>query len=144
MTLPPAEAALEYYFHGFLRTLRHHRAATIGGWIIAAAGSAGLFSACRAGSDPIDLGVPLCALGAGIALVHLSLVRLEAYIAVPFPPPDPAVLPPELFSLLSECAQLMEDVDAGGWQEAYAALRRLEFVRRGRDQDGSEPARRDP
>lgn len=120
--LPPADAALEYYYHGFLRTLRHHRIVTIAGWVIAAVGVAGVFTSCRTGSDSIGSGVSLLALAAGIALVHQSVARLDAYVAIPFPPPDPEVMPPDVLLVLATCARLMDEVDRGGWQEAYAAI----------------------
>jgi hypothetical protein len=121
--LPPDDAALEYYYHGFLRTLRHHRIATIAGWLIAAAGGAGVFTSCRAGEDLLSTAIPLSALCAGIALVQQSVARLDAYIAIPFPAPDPETI--ARLPLLAACAALMQEVDSGGWQEAYAALRTL-------------------
>lgn len=127
MTTPlsPEDAALEYYYHGFLRTLRHHRIVTIAGWVIAAAGGAVAFSSCRAGGDLISVGIPLSALAAGIALVQQSVARLDAYVAIPFPAPDPEGIPPALLPLLAACAKLMKEVEDGGWHEAYAALRTL-------------------
>lgn len=125
MTTPlsPDDAALDYYYTGFLRTLRHHRIATIAGWSVAAAGGAGVFASCRAGDGLLSTAIPLSALCAGIALVQQSVARLDAYVAIPFPAPDPETI--ARFPLLAACAKLMQDVDAGGWQEAYAALRTL-------------------
>jgi hypothetical protein len=121
--LPPDDAALEYYYHGFLRTLRHHRIATIAGWIIAAAGGAGMFVSCRAGEGLLSTAIPFAALCAGIALVQQSVVRLDAYIAIPFPTPDPEMV--ARLPQLAACAALMQEVESGGWQVAYAALRTL-------------------
>ena len=125
MTTPlsPDEAALEYYYHGFLRTLRHHRIVTIAGWIVAVAGGAGVFASCRAGEDLAGSAIPLLAVCAGIALVQQSVARLDAYVAIPFPAPDPEMT--ARLPVLSACAELMQEVETGGWQEAYAALRTL-------------------
>lgn len=130
-----ADAALAYYYDGFFRALRHHRAGTIAGWIIAAIGCAGVFSSCRAGGEPFSTGVSLCAAAAGIALVYQSIVRLDAYVAIPFPPPDPAIVPAAVLPLLTSCEELMREVEHGGWHEAYAALGALRTLTAGPDGD---------
>lgn len=127
---PSAEEALAFYYHGFRAALVRYRALTIGGWCAAALGAGGALASCRpgAGADLSSVLFPLCAAAAGLALVHQSVAALDAYVRISFPLPDPGTIPGHIAAALEESAHLMGDIDRGGWQEAYAALRALKTM----------------
>ena len=125
---PSAESALAFYYHGFRAALIRYRILTIGGWCAAALGGGGALVSCRAGADLLTFVYPLCAAAAGLALVHQSVAALDDYVRVPFPLPDTGAVPAPVAAALEECAQLMKEIDRGGWQEAYAALRALKSL----------------
>ena len=127
---PTAEAALAFYYHGFRAALVRYRALTIAGWCAAAIGAGGALASCGPGTraDLFTVLIPLCAAAAGLALVHQSVAALDAYVRIPFPLPDPGTVPVHIAAALEESAHLMNDIDRGGWQEAYAALRALKTM----------------
>lgn len=126
----PSPAELEYWYHGFARALRRYRTATVLGWLIVLAGVAGVPLGWRAAGSHGALDLLLCGgtIVAGLLLVSECVSFLHAYIAVPFPlaPADTEAVGP--LQVLEELRALMHDVDAGGWQEAYAAIARLETI----------------
>ena len=119
------EDLLGYYYFGFHSALVRYRVLTTGGWVVTALGAAGLFVFWRDGSDLFTMAVALSAAAAGLSLVHQSVAALDQYVRVPFPAPAPGSCPAEIAEGVGECARLMEEIDRGGWQEAYAAFRAL-------------------
>jgi hypothetical protein len=119
------EHLLGYYYFGFHSALVRYRILTIEGWVVTALGAAGLLVFWRDGSDLFTMAVALGAAAAGLSLVHQSVAALDQYVRVPFPVPAPGSCPAEIAEGVGECARLMEEIDRGGWQEAYAAFRAL-------------------
>jgi hypothetical protein len=119
------EHLLGYYYFGFHSALVRYRVLTIQGWVVTAVGAAGLLVFWRDGSDLFTMLVALCALVAGLSLVHQSVAALDQYVRVPFPGPASGSCPAEIAEGVEECSRLMEEIDRGGWQEAYAAFRAL-------------------
>ncbi len=119
-SLTPGQRA--YYIDGFLVALHRFRRATITGWIVTAAGVMSLPLGWSGGFPHgiLDLVVSCAAAIGGIVLVEQSVGMLESYVQVPFhegtsagtPLPEPA----------GKIRTIMEDVDRGGWQEAFAAI----------------------
>ena len=121
------DAALGYYYYGLLHALLRYRRLTLAGWTVAAVGGGGLLASCRqaASGDLLVALMPVATLVAGLMLVHQSVAALDAYVHIRIPRPNPEESPSNLPSLIEECALLMDTVDAGGWHEAYAAIRSL-------------------
>ncbi len=69
----------------------------------------------------LDVAIGVVALSSGLGLVQQSVAGLSQYLDVPFDgnagQPDPAV---------AHIRHMMEEVEAGGWQEAFLAIRELE------------------
>ena len=124
MTLPSSsDDALRFYYHGFYAALVRYRILTLAGWLVTLVGSAGLLATCQtAGGDLLGFAVPVCAVGAGLALVQQSVAALDGYVRVPFPRPDPDSSLDSVTAAIEESARLMGEIDRGGWQEAYKAL----------------------
>jgi hypothetical protein len=127
---PSAEEALAFYYHGFRAALERYRALTVGGWCLAALGAGVALASCGQGATPdlMSFLVPVGASAAGVALVYQSVAALDAYVRISFPFPDPGAAPGHIAAVCEESAQLMRDIDQGGWQEAYAALRALKTM----------------
>lgn len=130
---PMTDAELDYFYRGFYTVLLRYRAMTLMGWIIVAAGFASLVLGWRTETPHgiVDLALSCLTMFAGVGLVHLSVVSLDTYVRIPVMglqgKTGDAVSVPAIAAIL----ELMKDVNEGGWQEAYAALRRLRTL--GRD-----------
>jgi hypothetical protein len=120
------ESELGYYYTGFTAVLLRHRRATILGWSIVAIGVAGLAWGWRGSGAHAIVDILLCGatIVAGIALVYQSVAMLSAYVNVPFPSATMEDPPPPI----ADIAAVMHDVDEGGWQEAFGALRSLRVI----------------
>ena len=125
--LTPAQRA--YYLDGFLAALRRYRRATIAGWAVTAAGVLALPLGWSGGTPHgiLDIAVSCAAAVGGIMLVEQSVGMLQAYCTVPFHEAGPPEAP--LSPAAEELRALMDEVDRGGWQEAFAAIARLEQIR---------------
>jgi hypothetical protein len=131
-SLTPAQR--EFYVEGFLAVLRRHRRATITGWICVAAGALSIPLGWSAGTtrEILDLLVSCVTVAAGIVLVEQSVGMLESYVRVPFHAASAAEIqgegPPESPEpvLVAGLRRIMEDVDRGGWQEAFGAIAAIE------------------
>jgi len=121
----PFEHLLAFYYYGFHRALSSHRLLTMEGWAVTALGGAGLLIFWRDGSDLFPVMVALAGVIAGLSLVHQSVAALDQYVRVPFPRPSAGTCPANIEGAVEEFSRLMEEIDRGGWQEAYAALRSL-------------------
>jgi hypothetical protein len=122
----PAE--LEYFYHGFHRALQRYRSATMIGWVIVLAGVACIPLGWRtAGAHGLlDLAVCGAAIVAGLVVVSESVSFLHAYISVPFPVAGDADAGRS--APVEDLRALMQEIDKGGWQEAYAAVRLLRVL----------------
>ena len=119
-----SDAELRYYYFGFHRTLRRYRTITIIGWVVVAVGCVSFpvgWSAGRAGGI-IDIALSCATVVAGLGLVSQSISSLDAYMRIVLPFAHNG----EQHPMIHEVVEIMRDVDDGGWQEAYAAIRKME------------------
>lgn len=121
---PLSDIELRFYYFGFYKALMRYRRMTLLGWVVAATGCGGMFAIWSAGRI---FGVPeiilsCSTIAAGIALVSMSVSVVQQYIGIALPTPHNGQSHP----LVHEVAQLMQEVDLGGWQEAAAAIRVME------------------
>ena len=122
----PTEAELQFYYFGLYAVLRRYRMMTILGWVIILLGLASIPLSWRLGT-PHGLVDTLLSLGtafAGLALVQANVALLTSYLQVPFghrPDGTEAAHP-----AVRQIEELIRDIDEGGWQEAYAAIGKLE------------------
>ena len=119
------EGLLGYYYFGFHAALVRYRALTVQRWIVTAAGAAGLFVFWTERTDLFSILVAVAAAVAGLSLVHQSVAALDQYVRVPFPGGEAGTCPEDIAPGIGQCVRLMEEIDRGGWQEAFAALRAL-------------------
>jgi hypothetical protein len=121
---------LHFSYFGLFSALRRYRAVAFLGWGIVAVAAGALFL-LRHLSGSVGLaaiGVAVLAAVAGVALVQVSVAALGAYVRIPFPePPEQsrAELPGEA---VRELKETIRTVEAGGWQEAFAALEGLRAI----------------
>src|SRR5512146_1522731 len=129
--LLPTEAELRYYYFGLHSVLRRYRTMTILGWIIVALGLATVPLSWRLGT-PHGLMDTLLSAGtvvAGLAVVQQSVAALSSYLHVPFGDRPGGVRTggtADRHPAMLQIEELMRYVDEGGWQEAYAAIEKLE------------------
>lgn len=123
----PTRDPLHQYCRTLYATLRRYRRTTILGWMVVAAGCAGIGMSWELDRFHTMLGVVMSAgtILAGVLLVDQSVGFLSAVVAIP-----PGEVSEEAdasagLSLSEEVRTLREDIDRGGWQEAFAGLRRL-------------------
>ena len=125
----PTEAELRFYYYGLYALLRRYRTITILGWIVVLLGLASFPLSWRLGT-PHGLLDTLLSGGtvvAGLALVQLAVGGLTAYLQVPFDERPGAL--PDVHPAIRSIREIMRDIDDGGWQEAYGAIRKLEGLR---------------
>jgi hypothetical protein len=119
----PSERDLQYYYFGFYTVLKRYRLMVLIGWSAVATACGGIIIGWEYGMvhGLVDIAISVCAVAAGLALVHQSVAGLSQYLAIPFTgdegEPDAA---------LEEIRTVMKDVTDGGWQEAFAAMHILE------------------
>jgi hypothetical protein len=121
---------LHFSYFGLFSALKRYRTVAFLGWgIVALAVGAMLFLRHLSGSVGLAaIGVAVLAVVAGVALVQVSVAALAAYVRVPFPEPPQASgaeLPGEA---VRELKETIRAVEAGGWQEAFAALEGLRAI----------------
>lgn len=122
----PTDAELRFYYFGLHAVLRRYRTMTVLGWVIVSLGLASVPLSWRLGT-PHGLVDTLLSVGtviAGLAVVQQSVAALSSYLRVPFKerPGEAAELHPAILHI----EELMRDIDEGGWQDAYAAIEKLE------------------
>jgi len=124
----PTEAELGYYYFGLYAVLRRYRVMTILGWTIVFLGLASFPLSWHLGT-PRGLIDTLLSLGtavAGLAVVQQGVASLTSYLHVPFSNRPGA--PPAPHPAIGYIEEMMRDMDEGGWQEAYAAIAKLEHM----------------
>lgn len=121
------QSDLQFYYFGFYRVLKNFRFMTILGWTIVLAGVAGIPLGWDFGRwhGLIDLVLCMCAIAAGLAVVQQSVFSLDSYVRVPFQQETHGDGREQPSAVVSEIALLMKEVEEGGWQEAYVAIRTL-------------------
>ena len=119
-----SEAELRYYYLGFHRALKRYRTITIIGWTIVVIGCASFPVGWSVGRPAglIEIALSCATVVAGLGLVSLSISSLDAYIRITLPFAQNG----EQHPVIHEIVEIMKDVDAGGWQEAYAAITKIE------------------
>lgn len=134
---------LEFRYFGFYDALKRYRSTTVVGWGVTAAGAAGfvLSWGIPGGRGLLDAALAGATVLAGLAVVHVSVMGLQSYVSVPFPP-FPQELPEHERAALQEIEPVMIDVRDGGWQDAFHAMGQLRAIggRRGLP----PPDRREP
>ena len=130
MSASPSDAELQFYYAGLHKVLRRHRFMTVLGWVVTLAGVASIPIGWQLDRPQaaIDLVLAGGIVIAGLALVQQSIASLESYVTVPFPPSSQEEGGPGPHAAIRELAQLMREIDEGGWQEAYEGIRRVEAV----------------
>lgn len=123
---PPSEMELRYFYFGFHRALKRYRSMTIIGWLVVIIGCLSFpigWSVGRHGGI-IEIMLSCATIVAGLGLVSQSISSLEGYVKIVLPIKTEGDRHP----LVHEVVDLMRDVDEGGWQEAYAAIRKVETL----------------
>ena len=120
------------YIRGTGSMLRRFRRMTIFGWLVAAMGFLSLVLGWRAETahEILDLTLSCLAIASGIVVVHVSIQALDEYVKVVITALRRPLLPETPAGPVAELLAVLNDVDAGGWQDAFAALRRLEEIGR--------------
>ena len=123
----PTSDELSFYYFGFYRVLTRYRVMTLVGWLVVAAGCASFFLAWNVGREHglVDTLLACGCIVAGLALVQNSVASLSSYVAVPFSSLRDDAGSTEQSPAVREVVTLMKDVEEGGWQEAYTAIRKL-------------------
>ncbi len=123
------EAELQYYYHGFYRTLKRYRSTSLLGWMIVLLGCLSVPFGWNLGRRAAFLDVALTTLTvfSGLAVVWQNISALDAYLHIPFPAPadGESVVHSEI---ISEIRSLMKDVENGGWREAYETIGKLKEI----------------
>lgn len=134
---------LEFRYFGFHAALRRYRTTTVIGWGVTAAGLAGFIASWSLPGERGLLDALLAggAILAGLTIVQLSVMGLQSYVTIPFPPLAQDA-PDSERSALEALEPLMTDVREGGWQEAFHAIGGLRAI--GERCDLPPPERRGP
>ena len=124
------EPDLKYYYTGLYRVLRRFRFMTLLGWMVVLVGVAGIPLGWEFGRWHGLIDLLLCAgtIIAGLALVQQSVVSLDVYTKVPFRPSPIGDEGGSDSRAIGEIVQLLKEIEEGGWQEAYAAIRKLRDI----------------
>lgn len=128
MTQPPPDSELQYFYFGLYTALKRYRFATILGWLVVAAGVASIPLGWEWGRPHglLDLALGALTIVAGLTLVQQSVVSLESYLRIPFPSMKPEEGAPP--TAITEIKDMMNEVDTGGWQEAYVGISKLREI----------------
>lgn len=124
----PSEAELRYFYFGFYRSLSRYRSLTIIGWVVVVIGCLSFpvgWSVGRPGGI-IDIALSCATIVAGLGLVSQSISSLESYMKITLP----FTFNDGQHPLVHDAVDIMKDVDEGGWQEAYAAIRKMEDLQK--------------
>lgn len=122
-----SEAELEYYYRGLYTVLRRYRAMTLLGWALVAAGFASVVLGWRYGMPHglIDILLSGLTVAAGVAVVYQGVAALETYVRVPVLSLQGKDGEEEASAVVKEILEIIREIDNGGWQEAYLAVRKL-------------------
>jgi hypothetical protein len=120
---------LEFKYFSFYAALRRYRTTTIIGWGVTAAGMAGFITSwgIPGAHGLLDVILAAAAIVAGLTVVHVSVMGLQSYVSVEFPP-LPHDAPETDRAALEALAPVMIAVRDGGWQEAFHAIGELRAI----------------
>jgi hypothetical protein len=122
-----ADEPLEYFYFGLYGALKRYRRMSLIGWGVVLFGCIGVGLRWRAGGPfgLVDLLLAVATILAGLALVQHSVESLTAYVRIPFPDSTQPGYATGRGPAIQEIRELIKEIDEGGWQEAFLALRRL-------------------
>jgi len=125
---PLSESELEYYYHGLFKVLTRYRLATIIGWLVVLVGLIGIPLGWEFGRPHglVDIALSAFTILAGLTVVQQAVVSLSAYVTVPMQSLTAGDSPAERPAALKDIIEMMKEVEDGGWQEAYAAIGKLQ------------------
>lgn len=114
---------LDFRYSGFYALLRRYRATTVIGWGVTAAGMAGFIASwgIPGARGLLDAFLAVAAVLAGLTVVHVSVMGLQSYVSVRFPP-VPQDAPGNERAALEALEPVMAAVRDGGWQDAFHAI----------------------
>jgi hypothetical protein len=118
---------LQFYYFGLYTVLKRYRRCAIIGWVVVAAGCGGLLRGWNLGQmhGLFDIGLALLTILAGVLLVHFGVVTLSAYTSLRLPDAGTQGFSGTSGRAIEEIKTLLDDLDRGGWQEAFAAINQL-------------------
>ena len=118
---------LEFFYFGLYADLKRYRRMALIGWGGVLVGCVGVGLRWRAGGPfgLVDIFISAATIIAGLALVQHSIESLSAYVQIPFPDSTQPGYGAGYGPALQESREIIMEVDEGGWQEAFLALRRL-------------------
>lgn len=122
------DAELQYFYVGFYNALKRYRSTSLLGWAIVFLGCLSVPLGWEVGRRLalVEMLLTVLTILAGLVVVWQNISALEQYLRVPFPTATDSTVEPSL--AISEIKSVMKEVDEGGWQEAYAAIRRLNEI----------------
>jgi hypothetical protein len=126
----PSERELHFYYFGLYKALKRYRFSTVLGWLIVLVGCSAVPLGWQLGGPrgAIDIVLSVCTVVAGLVVVQQAVASLSSYLTVPFASTTDGEQLQEPPLVIKEIIDLMNDVEAGGWQEAYAAIRKLKEI----------------
>jgi len=121
------DAEMEYYYRGLYAVLRRYRTMTVLGWGLVVAGFASIVLGWRYGTPHglMDMLLSGLTIAAGVAVVYQGVVTLESYVRVPVLSLQGKSSEDEALPVVREILEIIREIDTGGWQEAYLAIRKL-------------------
>jgi hypothetical protein len=122
-----SDAEMEYYYRGLYRVLGRYRTLTLMGWAFVVAGLASIVLGWRYGTPHglMDVLLSSLTIAAGVALVFQSVASLDAYVRIPVLALQGKSSEAEAPVVVKEILEVVREIESGGWQEAYLAVRKL-------------------
>lgn len=120
------DAELQYYHFGFYRALKRYRSTSMLGWTIVLLGCLSVPVGWEIGRTTgiVEIGLTVMTTLAGLALVWQNISALEEYLRVPFP----FSTDEKTATIVADIRDIMQEVDNGGWQEAFEAIGKLRIL----------------
>lgn len=114
---------LEFRYFGLTAVLRRYRTTTVIGWGVTAAGMAGFIASwgIPGARGLLDVILAVATVLAGLTVVQVSVMSLQSYVSIQFPP-LPEDVPEAERAALGELEPVVAEVRDGGWQDAFHAI----------------------
>ena len=121
---------MRLYCAGLLTVLKRYRFNTLLGWGVVLLGCLSVPLGWRySGTHSLlEFGLSGCTVVAGLALVQQSIASLSSFLQIPLHSMSPENPLPDAPPVAEELRQLLHEIEEGGWQEAYAAIEKLEEI----------------
>jgi len=134
---------LEFRYFGFFAVLRRYRTTTVIGWAVTVAGMAGFIASwgIPGARGLLDVMLAVATVLAGLTVVQVSVMSLQSYVSVRFPPLPEGMAEAER-AALEVLEPVMAEVRDGGWQDAFHAIREVRGI--GERWGLPQPERRGP